>query len=142
MSLQAHAGHSDAMPLATASAPLKVFLVDDSLPIRQRVADLLSGPRLTIVGEAATPQRSIEAILACRPDVVVLDVQIEGGTGLDVLRTVRAAEPGIAFVVFSNHAGPAYRKRYLGAGAACFLDKSSDMARLADAIDAASTTRH
>jgi two-component system response regulator DesR len=125
--------------MPSAHSPLKVFLVDDNQPIRQRVADMLAADaRLAVVGEAATPQRSIVEILQTRPDVVVLDVQLEGGTGLDVLRTVRAIDPAIAFVVFSNHAGPAYRKRYLGAGAADFLDKSSDMTRLAQAIGSVS----
>lgn len=115
----------------------KVFLADDSAAIRARVADLLAG-RTHIVGEAETPQGCIDGILATRPDVVVLDVQLDGGQGLDVLRAVREVAPQVAFVVFSNNAGPAYRKRYLAAGAMQFLDKSSDAALLADAVQAAS----
>src|SRR4051794_382465 len=102
------------------AAPIKVFLADDSGPIRVRVAGLLSTPDLRIVGEAETPNACIDGILATQPDVVVLDVQLVGGQGLEVLRTIRCAEPQIAFVVFSNNSGPAYRKRYLSAGAACF----------------------
>ncbi|HSV48644.1 MAG TPA: response regulator transcription factor [Ramlibacter sp.] len=132
-----------AMVPASANIPLKVFLVDDSLAIRERVAQLLAGPGLAIVGQASAPQDSITGILAARPDVVVLDVQLDGGTGLDVLRAVQASAPGIAFVVFSNHCAAAYRKRYLGAGAAGFLDKSSDFAALAGAVRAAgSATAH
>ena len=84
-----------------------------------------------------SPEACIAGILASRPEVVVLDVQLEGGTGLQVLQAVRAANPGIAFVVFSNNAGPAYRKRYLGEGAAGFLDKSVDFEQLPAAIQAA-----
>ena len=68
---------------------------------------------MRVVGEAETPQACIAGILSTRPDVVVLDVQLEGGQGLEVLRAVRCAAPQVAFVVFSNNAGPAYRKRYL-----------------------------
>lgn len=117
--------------------PVKVFLADDSSAIRARVTGLLAGDGVTVVGEAATPQNSIAAILASHPDVVVLDVQLDGGTGLQVLQAVRQAAPEIAFVVFSNNAGPAYRKRYLGAGALDFLDKSSEFDRLAGAVQAA-----
>lgn len=121
----------------------RVFLADDSGLIRSRVANLLGEHDMEVVGEAATPQGCIEGILACRPQVVVLDVQLEGGTGLQVLKAVREAAPGIAFVVFSNNAAPAYRKRYLGEGATSFLDKSSDFEQLPDAIaDAGSRVHH
>lgn len=126
---------SHGMPRSADS--LKVFLADDSAAIRARVADLLAG-RTRIVGEAETPQACIDGILATRPDVVVLDVQLDGGQGLEVLRAVRQAAPQVAFVVFSNNAGPAYRKRYLAAGASLFLDKSADAGLLAGAVDAAS----
>lgn len=117
-----------------ARAPLTVFLADDSAAIRRRVADLLVARAMAIVGEAETPAASIEGILAAHPDVVVLDVQLDGGTGLEVLQAVRRAAPDIAFVVFSNNALPAYRKRYLGEGAARFLDKSTEFPQLAQAV--------
>ena len=123
------------------TAPARVFLADDSGPIRARVAALLGAHALSVVGEAATPQACIAGILASQPQVVVLDIQLEGGTGLEVLRAIRQAAPGIAFVVFSNNAGPAYRKRYLGEGADAFLDKSSDFERLPGAI-AEARARH
>jgi len=115
----------------------RVFLADDSGAIRSRVADLLDAHCMTVVGEAATPQACIEGILAAQPEVVVLDCQLDGGTGLQVLRAVRLAAPRIAFVVFSNNIGPAYRKRYLGEGAHTFLDKSSDFESLPAAIHGA-----
>jgi two-component system response regulator DesR len=119
--------------MAPHSAP-RVFLADDSGLIRSRVADLLGSHAMEVVGQAATPQGCIEGILASHPEVVVLDVQLEGGTGLQVLRAVRESAPEIAFVVFSNNAAPAYRKRYLGEGAVSFLDKSQDFERLPEAI--------
>jgi DNA-binding NarL/FixJ family response regulator len=122
------------MSTATPSKAISVFLADDSAPIRQRVARLLSRSNV-VVGEAATPQQAIDGILAARPDVVVLDVQLEGGQGLEVLRAVRAADPHIAFVMFSNNSQPAYRKCYLAAGAVSFLDKSTEFDQLAAAVD-------
>ncbi len=122
------------MPLNTQP---RVFLADDSGPIRVRVAALLGAHEMTVVGEAATPQACIDGILASQPQVVVLDVQLLGGPGLQVLRAVRSAAPQIAFVVFSNNAGPAYRKRYLGEGAGRFLDKSCEFEQLPNAIAAA-----
>ncbi len=139
MAANALGGDSTGMPsrhtsAPTSGAPLKVFLADDSGLIRDRVAAMLCAQGMTIAGEAATPADCIHAILATRPDVVVLDVQLDGGTGLQVLQAVRAAAPDIAFVVFSNNAGPAYRKRYLGAGATGFLDKAAEFDQLARAV--------
>ncbi len=124
------------MGMDSTAAP-RVFLADDSGAIRSRVAALLDVHRLPVIGQAATPQACIDGILASRPEVVVLDIQLEGGSGLQVLQAVRAADPGIAFVVFSNNANPAYRKRYLAEGAAGFLDKSTDFESLPAAIQAA-----
>lgn len=113
---------------------VNVFLADDSALIRDRVASLLQGGGMTIVGHAATPQGVIDGILATCPDVVVLDVQLEDGAGLQVLRAVRHAAPDISFVVFSGNSGPAYRKLYLSAGAVAFLDKSTEFDQLVQTI--------
>lgn len=116
------------------NGPLKVFLADDSLLIRQRVNAMLATASMDVIGEAATPVGCIAGILGMLPDVVVLDHSLEGGTGLQVLKAVRDSRPDVAFVVFSNNAAPAYRKRYLHEGAACFLDKSTEFDRLAAAV--------
>ncbi|MGZ5786932.1 MAG: response regulator [Ramlibacter sp.] len=128
------------MPQSTIT--LKVFLADDSAAIRERVAAILAAGQMTIVGQAETPQGSIDGILSAQPDVVVLDVQLEGGTGLEVLRAVREADPKIAFVVFSNNSAPAYRKRYIGAGATQFLDKCTEFDQLVPAVRNASLHLH
>lgn len=113
---------------------LKVFLADDSLQIRERVSALLATAHMDVVGAAATPDTCISGILGSQPDVVVLDHQLEGGTGLQVLKAVRGTNPHVAFVVFSNNSAPAYRKRYLSEGASSFLDKSTEFDQLAGAV--------
>jgi DNA-binding NarL/FixJ family response regulator len=131
------AGKVTVMQTATATKPVRVFLADDSGEIRRRVAEILSAKEMDIVGQAETPQACITAILGLNPDVVVLDVQLEGGSGLQVLKAVKEKAPEVAFVVFSNNSGPAYRKRYLGEGANRFLDKSTEFGQLAQAVGAA-----
>ena len=117
---------------------LRVFLADDSPLVRGRVTAILAAGGMAVVGHADTPQSSIEGILQVRPDVVVLDVQLEGGSGLQVLRAVREVAPSIGVVVFSNSSGPAYRKRYLGDGADLFLDKTTEFDQLVLAVAQAS----
>lgn len=121
---------------------IKVFLADDSQQIRERVNALLGAAHMDVIGQAATPDTCIAGILDSHPDVVVLDVQLEGGTGLEVLKAVRSADPDVAFVVFSNNSAPAYRKRYLGEGAVRFLDKSTEFDQLAHAVATAGRRVH
>lgn len=121
--------------------PIKVFLVDDSIPVRERVAQMLREHAIDVVGEAEAPQAAIEGILATHPDVVVLDIQLKGGTGLDVLRAVRQAAPQTAFIVLSNNSGPAYRKIYRIEGAMHFLDKNAEFDQLAQTIQNVSQQR-
>lgn len=113
---------------------IKVFLAEDSALIRDRVTRLLQADAITVVGHARTPQTAIDGILATQPAVVVLDVQLEGGAGLQVLHAIRSAAPDIGFVVFSSNSGAAYRKLYLGSGAEVFLDKSTQFDQLAQAV--------
>lgn len=120
------------MPHNVATA--RVFIAEDSTQIRDRVASMLASAGMSVVGHAQTAQSAIDRILATLPDVVVLDVQLESGSGLQVLQAVRKSAPSIAFVVFSNNAGPAYRKRYLQEGAARFLDKSIEFSSLPQAV--------
>jgi two-component system response regulator DesR len=116
------------------AAPIKVFLADDSDLICDRVAALLDAAGMSVVGRGQTPQACFEGILASHPDVVVLDVQLVGGSGLEVMQTVRPAAPDVAFVIFSNNSAPAYRRRYLAQGALQFIDKSTEFGQLAPAV--------
>ena len=120
--------------MVQAHTSLRIFIADDSPLIRERVALMLGANAMTIVGEAETPQNSIDGILAMYPDVVVLDVQLQGGSGLQVLRAIRHTAPDIGFVIFSNSSDASYRKRYMGAGAENFLDKTHDFDQLAKAV--------
>jgi DNA-binding NarL/FixJ family response regulator len=104
--------------------PVKFFLTDDSSLIRDRVVAMLGGGAIDIVGQAQTPQGSIDGILAAMPDVVVLDVQLDACFGREVLRAVRLMAADIVFVMFSNNANPAYRKGYAREGAGYFWTKA------------------
>ncbi len=108
---------------------LGVFLVDDSQPLRERIAGMLNAIRgVTIVGEAETPAEAISGILDWNPDAVVLDLQLRGGSGLEVLKAVHPQKPAIVFIVLTNHSTPAYERQCLLHGASHFIDKSLDFA--------------
>lgn len=123
------------MDTSYAVKSLKVFIVEDSLPIRERLIELMGEiGGAAVVGVAETPADAITGILKARPDCVVLDYRLLGGTGVDVMHAVRPEAPGIVFVVLTNHADPKYRRICLEAGASWFFDKSTEFRKIKDVI--------
>ena len=120
-----------------------VYIVDDSQPVRARLAHLLTSMcGVTVVGEAASGNEAVAGILRARPDSVLLDLNLLGSTGIDVMRRVRPEAPEIVFVVLTNHFEPQYRDACLHAGAAYFLDKSCDLDKIPGVIAEIAATRH
>lgn len=123
--------------------PTHVFIVDDSACIRVRLAEMLGRMAdVTVVGEASCAPEAVAGILKMRPDSVLLDLNLMGHTGLDVLRAVRCSAPEIVFVVLTNHSESQYRDACLAAGARYFLDKSQELDRVRDVIAEIAATRH
>ena len=119
----------------------KVFLVEDSPAIRVRLAAMLSEiPGVDVVGEAETAGAAIDGILRTRPDSVVLDVQLIGSSGIDVLRKLRPLDPATVFIVLTNSPDARYRKLYLDAGANYFLDKTTEFEKAIGLVAALGTT--
>jgi DNA-binding NarL/FixJ family response regulator len=117
---------------------VKVFLVEDSPLLRDRLQELLQGiPGAETVGHASTARAAIAGIEAAQPDAVVLDVQLEEGTGFDVMRAVRAKCPQVAFYVLTNFAHEGYRRMAEKLGARGFFDKSKEIGALREALAAA-----
>jgi DNA-binding NarL/FixJ family response regulator len=112
-----------------------IFIVDDLPTRRARLRELVSEIYgVEMGGDAGTPADAIAGILRTRPDCVLLDYQLEGGTGVDVLRAVHPQSPDIAFIVLTNHATPQHRRACLDAGARHFLDKSTEFEQIRSAI--------
>jgi DNA-binding NarL/FixJ family response regulator len=113
----------------------KVFVVEDSAPVRERLLRLLETiPGVKVIGEASDVEEAIGAILEGKPDVVLLDLALEHGSGFDVLRAVHGTEPGIDFYMLSNFASEPYQRYAQRLGACGFFDKSKDFARLRELI--------
>jgi DNA-binding NarL/FixJ family response regulator len=123
--------------------PTNVFIVDDSPSIRSRLAEMLAAmPGVKLAGQAGNAGDAVDGILLTQPDSVLLDLNLSGRSGIEVLRVVHKREPGIVFVVLTNHAEPQYRRACAVAGAAYFLDKSTEFERVRDVIAEIAATRH
>lgn len=121
----------------------RVFVVEDSPSIRSRLVEMLGEmDNVCVVGEADTPAAAVAGIQATHPHCVVLDFQLIGGTGVDVMRAVRPECPEIGFVVLTNHASAQHRRLCQAAGADWFLDKSAEFGKLKDVVAECILTRH
>lgn len=90
---------------------MRVLVVDDEMLGRQRVEDLLNAEHgVQIVGSADNGDAAVTAIRSLRPDIVLLDVQMPGKTGLDVVRTIGTAEMPVTIFVtaYDQHALKAF----------------------------------
>lgn len=106
---------------------LKVLIVDDSQVMREKLSEMLSRVHgLEIVGEAESVAEARRAIEELEPGLVILDLQIGEGNGLDVLRFTKRNHPSIKLVVFTNQPEMQYRQRCADLGADYFLCKSTD----------------
>ena len=120
-----------------------VFVVEDAPLVRERLIEMLDAtPGTQVVGAAARADQAIRGILEERPDVVLLDLRLAQGSGLDVLRAVHEIAPEITFYMLTNFASEPYRQLAARLGAQDFFDKSSEFERVRDIIAARSATMH
>ena len=112
-----------------------VLLVDDHELIRQGLARAFErDDSMSVVGQAATVAEALTAWRTLRPDVVVTDLQLPDGTGLDIVRAVRSESEDVGLVMLTMHTGDAQIFAAMEAGASAFLNKD---ARGADVVSAA-----
>jgi len=110
---------------------MRVFIADDSGAVVERLGDLLEEvPGAQLVGKASDVPEAILRIKKIKPDVLILDLQMPGGTGLDVLRAVRKEHPYLFVLICTNYPYSQYRQECVSAGANIFLDKSSEFEKI------------
>jgi two-component system response regulator DevR len=110
---------------------MRVFVVDDSALLREKVVGLLSElGGIEIVGQAQYPLEAFHAISVMRPDVVILDIHLVGGSGIDVLQRIKRLDSAPIVIMLTNSPAPPYRRKCMKAGADFFLDKSSEFANV------------
>jgi two-component system response regulator DesR len=114
---------------------IRVLLADDEELIRVALAALLDlEPDLEVVAQAADGRAAVDAALAHRPDVAVVDLQMSTLDGLRVAAELGRAMPSCAVVILTGHGRPQHLQQALAAGAKGFLPKGSPGGTLADVI--------
>jgi DNA-binding NarL/FixJ family response regulator len=106
---------------------MKVFIADDSPVLCERLKVMLSDlPGIEIIGQAGEVPEATESFRALRPGVVILDIRMPGGSGIDVLENIKKANGAPVVIMPTNYPFPQYRKKCMALGAEYFFDKSTE----------------
>jgi DNA-binding NarL/FixJ family response regulator len=114
---------------------IKVLLVDDHTVVRNGVRLMLSSAsEIRVTGEAETAQDALRLVREQDFDVALVDIALPGKNGLELLKSLRVAQPKLAVLILSTYSEEIYAIRALKLGAAGYLTKDSPTATLVAAV--------
>jgi DNA-binding NarL/FixJ family response regulator len=110
---------------------MTLFIADDNRKFRQRLASVVSAlESVDVVGQAGTVRNAVSAVARTQPDVLILDIQMPGGSGLDVLRKVKALNSSPVVIMLTVCSAREYKEKCKAFGADYFFEKSGDLAKM------------
>jgi two-component system response regulator NreC len=117
--------------------PIRILIADDHALVRSGLSVVLnSQPDFEVVGEAATGRETIERVVALKPDILLLDIAMPDGNGLDAAQEIRRKAPDVRIIVLTMYDDEGYLRQFLAIGAAGYVLKKAADTELADAIRA------
>ena len=123
------------MNMHVETAKKRVFVVDDHPIVRSGLALLINRePDLVVCGDAEEMPAALEAIGVLRPDILVIDLSLNGPDGLDLVKRVREREPILPVLILSIHDECIYAERALRAGANGYIMKQEATDRVLTAL--------
>ncbi len=121
--------------MTTSPTPLRVMLVDDHAIVRRGLSDLLSeSPEISIVGEAGTVKQAVEEAARLKPDLIVMDLRLPDGSGVEACRDIRSANPAVKVLILTSHADQNALFAAVIAGASGYLLKDLNPRSIQDAV--------
>ena len=122
--------------------PLSVLVVDDSSVVRRRLCALVSEDTfLRVVAEAAGALEGLYGFKNHHPEAVVLDLQMPGLNGIELLRRIKLTSPDCIVIVLTNYPAAAVRQECKDSGADYFLHKATEFERVVGILGGLARTR-
>lgn len=116
---------------------IRIAIADDHQQVRETWEFILStNPEFSVVAICKNGQEAIDAALQTKPDVFLMDINMEPVNGIEATETIIAANPDAKIVAMSIHVEPVYVRRMLSAGALSYVTKNSSYTEVFEAIKA------
>jgi DNA-binding NarL/FixJ family response regulator len=113
----------------------KILLVDDHPLVREWLASLINQQSdLQVCGETDSAPKALQMMGVVHPEVAIVDISMEGGSGLELIKNIKASHPGVMVIVLSMHDEALYAERALRAGARGYIMKREATKRILEAI--------
>jgi DNA-binding NarL/FixJ family response regulator len=123
------------MSLSDAKSRSRVLIVDDHPAVREALAVRIERqPDLEVCGEAAGMGEALRLLADARPDVAVVDITLQTGSGIDLIKRIKERHSHLAILVWSMHSEALYAERALRAGALGYVNKDQATDKIVDAI--------
>jgi DNA-binding NarL/FixJ family response regulator len=113
----------------------RILIVDDHVMVRDGLAMRIQMQSdLMVCGEAETEEQAFELVKQGEPDLVLVDISLKEGRGLELIKRIKAYDPGIKMLVLSMYDEQLYAERALRAGAMGYLNKQESREKVMEAI--------
>jgi DNA-binding NarL/FixJ family response regulator len=115
--------------------PVRILIVDDHPSVREGLALRISiHSDLEVCGEAESEEQAIELVRQMKPDLVLVDISLKSGHGLELIKRIRSMEPTVKMLVISGFQESLYAERACRAGALGYLNKQESSEKMIEAI--------
>jgi len=102
----------------------RILIIDDHPRVRRGLIALIENePDLCVCAEAATHREGLDSISSSRPDLVIVDLSLKDGAGLEIVKEIRFRHKRLPVLVLSMHAAPIHAERAFRAGAGGYVTK-------------------
>jgi DNA-binding NarL/FixJ family response regulator len=119
----------------TKVAPNRVLIIDDHPLLRQGIATLINSEKdFTVCAQIHDPRQAIDVIRKNDPQIIILDLSLQGSSGIEVLKDIKAQFPKVRVLIFSMHDETVYAPRALRAGAMGYLMKQEPPEKIIAAL--------
>ncbi len=114
---------------------IKILLVDDHPLVREWLTNLINQrPDFQICGETGNAPEALRLIESIKPDIAIVDISLASGSGIELIKNIKAGQPDVAVLVLSMHDELLYAERALRAGAGGYIMKSEATQKVFQAI--------
>lgn len=115
---------------------MKLFIADDSIILQDRLTEMLSDiENLEIVGTAANSLDAYRKIESSKPDIIITDIRMPGGGGIELAEHIHHEHPEIVLIVYTNYPYPQYKTKVKAIGVNYFFQKTTQTEELYQTIN-------